>query len=364
LDLSDTDPNTPAAPERHRGRDDTQCGFSQTIDTWSLGCVFSIAATWVVLGYQGIQQFNRIREKSIQKLVRDQQKLPAAQRTNPKLTAGDYFHDGIRVLPDVLGWHSVLRSALRQTDTVTGQVLDLVDQKLLLEKPALRLTAGGICLELKEILERAQNQPRIEMSATIEEFLREVDDDALSKPRDSSSLGPPATLGKSLTIIEARKSKLKQLPIMKTTHRSQVLRSTFSQQHFRSEPEEPTITSSPRAPSPPPTMTGMMQDPNRTFSQSPESQIPAYGHDSRPSTVVHTRQSTSYPSIASPTRPRMPRRSKTSARPGHQNVFQAREEVEIRGKAKGLFGGEQKDKLLERHFGNRDIVSKTSVTTQ
>ncbi|KAF2679078.1 hypothetical protein K458DRAFT_315328, partial [Lentithecium fluviatile CBS 122367] len=34
----------------------------QTIDTWSLGCVFSMAATWVILGYSGVCQYQLVRE--------------------------------------------------------------------------------------------------------------------------------------------------------------------------------------------------------------------------------------------------------------------------------------------------------------
>lgn len=57
------------APERHAGIIKTLDPVAQTIDIWSLGCVFSIAATWVVLGYQGIRQYNWMREKAISKII-------------------------------------------------------------------------------------------------------------------------------------------------------------------------------------------------------------------------------------------------------------------------------------------------------
>src|SRR5436190_15235802 len=50
-----------AAPERL----DKGYPVSQRVDTWSLGCVFSLAATWVVLGYGGIHQFERLRKEAV-----------------------------------------------------------------------------------------------------------------------------------------------------------------------------------------------------------------------------------------------------------------------------------------------------------
>lgn len=40
-------------------------GLPQSIDIWSLGCVYSMTATWLVLGYEGIEQFGNLRETAI-----------------------------------------------------------------------------------------------------------------------------------------------------------------------------------------------------------------------------------------------------------------------------------------------------------
>jgi hypothetical protein len=162
---------------------------SRAIDIWSLGCVFSIAATWVVFGYAGIQQFGRVREKAISKIIEGQRVQHPTGR--PKLSAGDYFHDGVEVLQDVLRWHDVLRSATRKTDTITSQVLDLVDKKMLQARPEKRIPALELCRELEQISTRCKADPRITVPASIVEALIEVNDEAPSKAADSTR--PDAT---------------------------------------------------------------------------------------------------------------------------------------------------------------------------
>lgn len=324
--------------------------------------MFSIAATWVVLGYQGIQQYNVIRQKAIQRIISDQQKLPATQRPTIPLSERDYFHDGVNVLSDVLKWHLVLRDALRRTDTVTSQVLDLIDNKLLLADPSLRLTAAQVCKELKDILSTAQEKPRIRAPTTIEEYLREVDDNAPAKPRDSGSVSSLEKTGKSQTIKEARKSKLNRLPIMKTTHRSQVLRSILTRSGPWQIKEEQTHNLLSGV-----SFTRKMNsresaDQSNGLSQSPDH------YTSPPVTPqeVHSPKRDSSRHFSDPTvpltqnRPRMPRRPRTSIKEGYQSVFQAREEIEQRDKSTSIFGTKPKDEVLARYFGNRDIVSATT----
>lgn len=68
----------------------------------------------------------------------------------------------------------------------------------------------------------------------------------------------------------------------------------------------------------------------------------------------HESHNISAASISSTTaRPKLTKRARTNT---IQNVFQAREEVEKRDKH-NYFKKTRKDKLLSRHFGDRDIVS-------
>ncbi|KAJ0318460.1 hypothetical protein COL5a_010693 [Colletotrichum fioriniae] len=110
---------TYAAPEKAAFLD----GFSQkkpdvpqTSDVWSLGCVFSIAATYVVLGQQGVLIFNQLRREAI---------------FNATGNSSDAFHDGENVLKEVQYWHTYLREATRRTDAYTDTILNIVDNFML-----------------------------------------------------------------------------------------------------------------------------------------------------------------------------------------------------------------------------------------
>ncbi|KAK8001158.1 hypothetical protein PG991_013380 [Apiospora marii] len=109
-----------ASPEKNRPRrgssqDPAPRGHAEE-DIWSLGCVFSVVATWVVLGADGVTQYGKVRQK--------------AQKRRTGI-ANDNFHDDQQVLPEVKAWHRYLRVASRRTDTITSKVLDLVDNYML-----------------------------------------------------------------------------------------------------------------------------------------------------------------------------------------------------------------------------------------
>src|SRR6266480_2078456 len=143
-----------AAPERL----DKVRPVSQRVDTWSLGCVFSLAATWIVLGYGGIKQFESLRKdavkaarlSAIEKNAKSENPLPEAQLRIPPVD-DDSFHDGKEVLAEVTQWHKVLRASLRKTDAITSQVLDVVDNMMLIGKEIVRERAKNVCIALEKI---------------------------------------------------------------------------------------------------------------------------------------------------------------------------------------------------------------------
>jgi serine/threonine protein kinase len=333
----------PGAPECYPGRvAGILNAVPQTIDIWSLGCVFSIAATWVVLSYQGIRSFSKLREKAIADINRERSlRSNLMQGSAPIRTASDSFHDGAEVLRDVTSWHSALRCALRATDTITSQVLDLVDGKMLLGDSSKRLKAKDICQELKRILSQSQSRPKKVIPESIIEFLIKVDGEAPSKS------GALADVYLSLIVPQdrkTRKSKLLQLPLMKTTHRSEYLKSASSAQV--AEPEE-----------------------KQTAQQSPRQQDVSMRHQApQGSVLMHTDHVSSmrdlrnigggyFASMPLPAsalvRHKQQQRSRTAP---PQNVFQARDAIEKREKG-NLLKRTRKDELLTRHFSNRDIVS-------
>ncbi|KAG7047599.1 protein kinase domain-containing protein [Colletotrichum scovillei] len=110
---------TYAAPEKAAfldGFSQKKPDVSQTSDVWSLGCVFSIAATYVVLGQQGVLIFNQLRREAI---------------FNATGHSSDAFHDGENVLKEVRYWHTYLREATRRTDAYTDTILNIVDNFML-----------------------------------------------------------------------------------------------------------------------------------------------------------------------------------------------------------------------------------------
>ncbi len=336
----------------------------------------------MVLGYQGIRQYNKIREKAVQRLVQAQEKIHITQRKTPLLTQGDYFHDGSCVLAAVLDWHNVLRNALRKTDAITSRVLDLVDQKMLLGDPKLRLKADQTCNELKQILKDAQAEPRIQVPEKIKELLREVDD--AGTPPSKTQGSSPKTATPSLkvpTIAEMRKSKFLGPPLLKTTHRSQVLRPTPIPPIYLAEfpsvgpevrPEVSVDTMQIFSGGSPPGRNNRLdkvypayREPSASrydgaMTQEPRSSPPApspkydEAHKSHRTSLT---PSISSNSVISPTRSRLNRRSGTS---GRQNVFQAREEIELRD-SNNILGRARKDVFLSHFFKNRDIVGGNTM---
>ncbi|KAH8724817.1 hypothetical protein GQ44DRAFT_727596 [Phaeosphaeriaceae sp. PMI808] len=131
------------APEVSRMKlpDGTLSGVTQSIDTWSLGCVLSVAATWVVLGFQGVRQFERLRQLS-----------PHNKIDGVKY---DRFHDGFDVLPEIRKWHNYLRGHVRCSDTTTLLVLDTIENSMLQTEPNNRFELKDLCEKFKEILETA-----------------------------------------------------------------------------------------------------------------------------------------------------------------------------------------------------------------
>ncbi|VUC32782.1 unnamed protein product [Clonostachys rosea] len=139
------------APERdgNASNADTGITHSQSIDTWSLGCVFSVVATWVILGPTFYQAYGFIRQDAIKTL----REFP----NKPGPYCDDAFHDGSKVLRAVTDWHTHLRNSIRASDTISRQVLDLVDDEMLLSNPEKRLSDTELTARLQAILANAES---------------------------------------------------------------------------------------------------------------------------------------------------------------------------------------------------------------
>jgi hypothetical protein len=140
----------------------------QISDVWSLGCVLSVAATFVVLGSQGVRLYQSLRTTAIARLK------------NSTTTAGDSFHDGSNVLGCVLEWHRYLRSIRRCSDLFTRHVLDMIDE-MMLQPEAGRSNAKQVEDCFIKILGNVSDG---EDFPEVQAFLQAIDIEAESVERD------------------------------------------------------------------------------------------------------------------------------------------------------------------------------------
>lgn len=123
--------------------------------------MFSVAATYVVAGKEGVKQYRLLRQRALRKLG---------------LGIGDPFHDTNSVLPEVTRWHQYLRTCVRTQDDYTARVLDIVDCSMLIIPGEKRISGSDLNVSLARIHDRAINQPgnRAEPPGDILEFLDEM----------------------------------------------------------------------------------------------------------------------------------------------------------------------------------------------
>ncbi|KAM7204655.1 hypothetical protein V8F20_003439 [Naviculisporaceae sp. PSN 640] len=132
---------------------------TQGIDIWSLGCVYSVAATFAVLGKEGVKQYRLLRQKAI------------SERGGSKM--GDSFHDGESVLPEIAIWHRFLVACLRKDDTYTAKVLEIVDKQMLIMPGEDRITGAELSDALATIHNSADGYLPTEVPGEINDFLTE-----------------------------------------------------------------------------------------------------------------------------------------------------------------------------------------------
>ncbi|KXH31279.1 protein kinase [Colletotrichum salicis] len=132
------------APEHDVGTFD-----GQKADIWSLGCVMSVAATWMTLGRKGVKKFSANRQtkagtgfdNSFFEVSKDQE-----QRTRVKLKAA------------VSHWISRLRRAPRAS-TFTHDLLDLIRDKMLEVDGSKRISSADVVSSLEKMYEKCAGDP-------------------------------------------------------------------------------------------------------------------------------------------------------------------------------------------------------------
>lgn len=113
------------------------------MDSWSLGCVFSEVAAWVVHGREGLEDYRQRRQDETQQLddFRD----------------GKAFHDGEAMLQCVGKMHNKVLQNKRFSDNVTGPVIETMITEMLDESEG-RPNAKQLWAKSQRILRAAETK--------------------------------------------------------------------------------------------------------------------------------------------------------------------------------------------------------------
>lgn len=145
-DISDRDTrgtHTYGAPECYRSDEflaTSRIEVKQNVDVWSLGCIYSEAATWVVQGWKGLQAYRLAR---------------LLETSSMNFDGGDCFHNGEAVLATVINVPEKLKDFIRPSDHVTKPVLELMVREML-EDAVGRPTAIQLWRKASRILREAE----------------------------------------------------------------------------------------------------------------------------------------------------------------------------------------------------------------
>ena len=317
---------------------------TQAIDIWSLGCVFSLAATWIILDHAGVSQFHKVRQLAIKKYIQTQHAHDRALETSE----GDHFHNGRNVLDAVTQWHKYLRNVLRETDTITSQVLDLVDEAMLLGPADRRISASDLCVKLRNILNACPKNSEPPLAEELVTLLGEVDEEASCRAasiRRSRYIAQASSASSKTITRDARKSYAVERSL-KTTHRQSFWPNQSLRLHDGRYPELQTLQ--------------LHSNPERfqMASEDPHTpRQPTYHHRMPSDSTFHMTPSRS-------------KRTRYIKKHPPQNYFQACEDILKREKGKKEYikhalsknplskKDSLKDGLLASYFdGDRDIVS-------
>lgn len=241
------------APECDSSRNSTRTPLSQTIDTWSFGCVLSSVATWVVLGSQAYENYSERRKIAI-KALRDGRAKDEGEFVP---SCDDSFHDGAKVLSAVTQWHDYLRNSARRADTTTHRVLDLVDNYMLLPSPDKRLMMGELCKRLEEIttLSAQEYQHNLDMALLRQigpetlNALQELDNQAPAKAVTAYAAGAEMSIsGGGLSPAEAADDKTERSTRVRKSERFDKIVLAKTANRVQNSPSIPGILESPVQP--------------------------------------------------------------------------------------------------------------------
>jgi len=146
---SNVDPASIAGSPTYRPPEcDLRLPVSRAYDIWSLGCVYLEFITWLIHGWQGVENFERARSVDI-----------GGTRDFKFFTILGYTPRNRRAAvlrPSVTRWIEQLRENSSSTSYIKD-FLTLVQYSMLVPDPKRRMRAKDVVAELSKILERSQS---------------------------------------------------------------------------------------------------------------------------------------------------------------------------------------------------------------
>lgn len=115
--------------------------ISSAADIWSMGCILSEVAAWVVLGEPGRQEYAKERRNEIRNF-----------HTFKGSNYSDCFHNGSEALVAVRAMHDRIAKSRQPSDNVTPDILDIVEKKMLVWNPVERWEAKSLMERFQQIL--------------------------------------------------------------------------------------------------------------------------------------------------------------------------------------------------------------------
>ena len=285
-----------------------------------------------------------MRQLAIKKHRQAQSNRTSRDQRSVEISESDQFHDGFEVLRAVSDWHKYLRTVIRKTDTITSQVLDLVDNSMLVASPDHRIDASTLCAKLDSILKSCPRQSEPELPENIVTLLGEIDEEeswqATRTRRSRHNVQDHPSSDK--TIIQNGRVSLPRVERpLTTTHRQSIWPDQSLRQQDGTYPEKQDLH----------------------LNIVPEQQPLSIDSPRPPQTPTSQPK---YPSSSSMPRQRVPSRSSgTPKKHTSQNYFQACDAMEKRGWRNkfGLKKDNGPDGLLTSYFrGTRDIVGTTTIS--
>lgn len=93
--------------------------FEPLIDIWSLGCIFSEAIVWTLLGVSGVREYRELRRAETGRIA--------------NFNSTEYsgcFHDGTKILPAVSKMHKKVKNRRLDEDHITEHIVILIEGML------------------------------------------------------------------------------------------------------------------------------------------------------------------------------------------------------------------------------------------